>query len=105
MRVLKGILGESREYYEQAEQEIIKKLAVLPKGSVKKRKINNKVYYYLQFRKGKKVIHKYLGSKHPLELSKKLRERRHLEDELKKVKSSLKMLKRMKGRRRKKKDQ
>lgn len=103
MRVLKGILEESSEYYEQIEREIAQKLSVLPKGSIKKRKIGNKSYYYLQFREGSKVVHKYLGRKNPSVTSKRLRERGFLEKELKKVKESRKMLKRVKGKKKNKK--
>lgn len=99
MRVLKGILKESREYYKQAEVEIEERLSHLPKGNIKRRKINKRVYYYLQFRKGSKVVHKYLGKKKPLRLVKRLKERRDLEKELKKVERSLEMLKKMKRKR------
>ena len=103
MRVLKGILKESQEYYQQAAKEIRQRLAALPRGSIKKRKINNRVYYYLQFRKEKKVVHQYLGSKKPVALAKKLNEHRQLQAELKRVNSSLIMLKKVKGGKRKKK--
>ena len=36
MKILKGILSESREYYEQLKAEIEKRLLNLPKGSIKK---------------------------------------------------------------------
>ena len=101
MKVLKGILKESREYYKQMEAEILRRLSNLPKGSIKRRKINQRVYYYLQYRKGAKVVHKYLGKKKPVDLAGKLKERSDLEKELKKVKRSLALLKRTKGRRRK----
>ena len=38
MKVLKGILNESKEYYEKEQKAIIEELAKLPKGSIKKRK-------------------------------------------------------------------
>ncbi|MBU0574546.1 MAG: hypothetical protein ABIJ26_06665 [Candidatus Margulisiibacteriota bacterium] len=95
MSVLKGILKDSAEYYKRVEKEINAKLSSLPRGSVKSRKISGKTYYYLQFRKGKKVVQKYLGKAAPLELSKQLKERRNLEEQLKKVKDSAKMLKKI----------
>jgi len=100
MNVLKGILSESKEYYLDAKDKIAKKLASLPQGSIKKRKIAGKIYYYLQHRIGKKVQHKYLGKNEPADLLKKLNERKVLKSELKKVNEALRMLKRTEGRKR-----
>lgn len=101
MKVLKGILKESREYYKQTEAEIVRRISRLPKGSIKRRKISKRIYYYLQFRKGSKVVHKYLGKKKPVDLAGRLKERSNLEKELKKVRRSLEILKRTKKIRRK----
>ena len=50
MKILKGILDESKEYYEKEQKDLCKELSKLPKGSIKKRKIGKKIYYYLQYR-------------------------------------------------------
>ena len=50
MKVLKGILSESKEYYLDIKKKIEGKLEKLPCGSIKKRKISGKKYYYLQYR-------------------------------------------------------
>ena len=100
MNVLKGILSESREYYIDAKAKIEKKLAGLPQGSIKRRKIAGKIYYYLQHRAGNKVQHKYLGKSEPRDLLKQLNERKVLKAELKKVNEALKILRRIKGRKR-----
>lgn len=96
MKVLKGILSESRDYYAGAKKNIEKRILALPKGSVKKRKIGNKYYYYLQARDGGKVVHKYLGRRRPVGIASKLKERRVLQKELKKIRGSLKMIKKVK---------
>ena len=98
MNILKGILAESKEHYLNVKDKIAKKLAELPQGSIKERKIAGKVYYYLQHRIGKKVQHKYLGKNKPIDLLKQLKERKALKSELKKVYESLRMLKRAEGR-------
>jgi hypothetical protein len=100
MNILKGILIESKEYYLSAKDKLAKKLAGLPQGSIKKRKIAGKIYYYLQHRIGKKVQHKYLGKDEPSALLKQLNERKALKSELKKVNEALRMLKRAEGRKR-----
>lgn len=102
MRVLKGVLNESKAYYLQLQKEIKNRLSRLPAGSIKKRRLNKQIYYYLQYRRGSKVIHKYLGKRKPMELGGKIIERRKLENELKKVSRSLMILKRIKGRKRNK---
>jgi len=95
MKVLKGVIGESKAYYRQIENEILKRLASLPKGGVKKRRLNKQVYYYLQVRKGRRVIHKYLGKQKPAEIIRQLKERKRLDEELKRVRRSLKSIKRL----------
>ena len=98
MEILKNILSESNGYYLNAKKTIEKQLKVLPKGSIKRRKISGKVYYYLQYRSGTRVIQKYLGRKRPDELINKINERKSLKLELKKVRESLKVIKRSQGR-------
>jgi hypothetical protein len=95
MKVLKGVIEESQAYYRQIEAEILKRLAALPKGSVKKRKLNNQAYYYLQARQGRRVVHKYLGKHKPEEIIKQLKARKQLAAELKKVRHSLKNVKKL----------
>lgn len=99
MKVLKGILSESKEFYLDSKDKIEKRLRNLPKGSIKERKISGRKYYYLQERMGKRIVHKYLGKKEPEELLREIHEREFLKDELKKVNAALRMLKRTEGRR------
>ncbi len=99
MKVLQGILSESKEYYLGARGKIKKKLANLSQGSVKKRMIAGKKYYYLQQRVGKKVVHKYLGKSKPEEVVNQIKERKALSVELRKVNEALKIIKRSEGRR------
>ena len=98
MKILKGILSESKEYYLDVKRKIAKKLAGLPKGSVKCRNISGKKYFYLQMRRGKRVIHKYIGKKEPVDLMKQIEQRKQMKNELKKVNEALRILKRSKGR-------
>jgi hypothetical protein len=99
MKVLQGILSESKEYYLAAREKIKKKLANLQKGSVKERVIAGKRYYYLQQRIGKKVVHKYLGKRRPEEVASQIKERKALGVELRKVNEALRIIKRSEGRR------
>lgn len=96
MRVLKGILKESLVYYERLERNLKRRVARLPQGSVKRRRIRGHVYYYLQRRNGSKVEHRYLGRQRPAELLKGIEERRWLKQELAKIQAALRLLPRRK---------
>jgi len=100
MKVLQGILSESKEYYLDVKKKIEKRLLNLPIGSIKEREISGKRYYYLQFRKDKKVIQKYLGKNKPEAIISQIRERNVLKRELKKVSEALKIVKRSEGKKR-----
>ena len=98
MSVLKDILKDSKQHYVEAKRKIEKKLLSFSQGSVKERIISGRKYYYLQYRKGEKVIQKYLGKVKPDKVIKQLKEKRLLKAELRKVNEALKMLKRSEGR-------
>lgn len=100
MKVLKSIIQESEQYYRNIKKKIERQILVLPKGSVKTRKIAGRPYYYHQYRDGEKVIHKYLGKEPPEGLIQQIKKRRNSREELKKVKEALKIIQRSKGRRR-----
>ena len=96
MKVLKGILKDSLVYYQRLERELIRRLSKLPKGSVKRRQIKGRAYYYLQRREGMKVLHRYLGRKKPEALIQAAHERHELRGELVKVRAALALLPRRK---------
>jgi hypothetical protein len=98
MDVLQSVLSESRKHYSGLKKKIEKDLKVLPSGSVKKRRINGAVYYYLQERVGDKVVHRYLGKVRPEELMEQVEKRRALKAELKKVNENLRIVQRAVGR-------
>ena len=67
-----------------------------PKGSIKRRRIKGRVYYYLQQRQGSKVLHRYLGREKPEALLSGIQERRMLRRELAKARAALRLLPRRK---------
>jgi len=92
MAILKGILDDSWRHYNSLEGKILARLKKLHKGSIFKRRIGKKFYYYLNLRKGKKVLSKYLGREKPVELEKEIEERKKLKNQLNEVRENLKML-------------
>lgn len=59
------------------------------KGTLKKRKIKRYWYHYLQYRKGDKVIDKYLGKVIPKKLKEEIELRKNLTKKLFKIRSLL----------------
>ncbi|HOJ39685.1 MAG TPA: GSU2403 family nucleotidyltransferase fold protein [bacterium] len=80
---------ENTSYYQKMRREVISRLACLPRGTIKTRTISGNRYFYLQYRRGGKVIQKYLGTNIPEQLIKHLKERKLLEKELKKIEDAL----------------
>ena len=96
MTLIKSILKETNLYYQNLEKELLERISRLPKGTIKKRKINGRIYYYLQYRQQDKIKHKYLGKEYPENTLKQLVERKILKErlfeEMDRVKKELKML-------------
>ena len=70
----------------------------LPKGHINILNRNNKGYYYLTYRQGKKVNNEYLGVVGKTDLNKtisRLKQRQIYENELKELKNEEKMLKKL----------
>ena len=59
--IIKGVLREELLNSLEMEKLYEEKLAQLPKGNLVKKKINGHYYYYLQYRKGKKIKCLYKG--------------------------------------------
>jgi len=92
MRVLRSILKDSLHYYEGLQRNLKRRLARLPSGNVKRRRLKGRVYYYLQERRGHRVVHRYLGREKPAELIRAIDERRLLRRELAKVRDALRLI-------------
>ncbi|MCG3203606.1 MAG: hypothetical protein KCHDKBKB_00277 [Elusimicrobia bacterium] len=92
MAILNGILNDSLVHYRRLDKKIRAQLKKLPQGSVYKRHIGKNQYFYLSVREGNEVHSKYLGKEVPIEIEKKIKERRLLERQQREVINSLKLL-------------
>ncbi|MBI4178367.1 hypothetical protein HY522_02945 [bacterium] len=92
MAILKGILNDSWKHYRSQEVRIRSRLRQLPKGSILKRRLAGREYFYLKFRRNEKVVSRYLGKDRPVQLEKSIQERRLLQKQLRDVKQSLRLL-------------
>ena len=79
----------SEAFYFKARDSIYDRLDQLPKGTLKKRVISGRTYYYLQRREGKKVIHDYIGPEISKSFKKQLEERKILNKKLADIQSVL----------------
>ena len=60
MSIVNGILKEELERLERLQAKYSAMLEALPKGSLRKKKIGQKIYFYLVSRKGDRVVTEYL---------------------------------------------
>lgn len=81
MEILNGVLREEFERLKNLKKHYVQEMSKLPKGSLIKKNIKGNIYYYLNYRDGKKNVFKYLGklAKHEIiELRGKIEKRRKL---------------------------
>jgi hypothetical protein len=88
MNVLFALLSKEENRNENMIIEYSRELDTLPKGSIQSKKVKDKVYYYLTFRDGNKVITKYIGKDEEslLSIREQLARRKQVEEILKKLK-------------------
>lgn len=67
-------------------EEIEREIALLPEGSITKKKIKDKEYFYHRVTRNGKRSEKYIGFEEVPELNAGIEKRKYLEDELKKLK-------------------
>lgn len=80
--ILSTVLGE-KQRIEYMLQKYTASLAELPKGSISEKTVNEKTYYYLKYRDGKKVVSRYVG-RHEIEsLRQQIDRRKHIEKMIK----------------------
>lgn len=72
-------------FYKTKRAELVNIVKSLPKGSVIRKAIKGKPYYYLVKRNGNKVVFGYLGKEKPNELESKITKRRFCLESLKEI--------------------
>ena len=100
MAILKEILEDSLDYYLDLDRRLRARLKELPRGSILKRRIGRKDYFYLNYRNGKRVVSRYLGKDEPKEIDSGIKERRLIKAQLKEVAENLRLLERLDKRKR-----
>ena len=58
-------------------------LDALPKGTIAEKTVNERTYYYLKYRNGKKVVSRYVAKQEIEDLRQQLDRRKHIETMIK----------------------
>ena len=61
----------------------------LPKGTISEKRVGNKIYYYLKYRTGKKVVSQYINKNSIDELRDLIEKRKHIETMIKSLQEEL----------------
>ena len=80
--ILNTVHGE-KQRIEYMLQKYTASLAELPKGTISEKRVNEKTYYYLKYRDGKKVVSRYIGKQEIDALRQQIDRRKHIETMIK----------------------
>ena len=61
MSMLMTVISREESRNERMLSEYIRELDALPRGKITPKTVNGKIYYYLYYRDGKRVVSKYIG--------------------------------------------
>ncbi len=86
--ILTTIMQEKQriEYMREKYQE---ELSRLPKGTISEKKSGEKVYYYLKYRDGSKVVSRYISKSEIDEVRTQVEKRKHIEAMIKSLQEEL----------------
>lgn len=61
----------------------------LPKGTLSEKQVGEKIYYYLKYRSGKKVVSQYISKENIDEIREKVKRRKHIESMIKSLQEEI----------------
>lgn len=97
MSVLNGILNEEYDRLNRVIFRIEQELSELPKGYISEKKINGKVYYYLQYREDGKLKSVYLKGDDIMSYRSLIEHRNELRSKLKELQLDRKKIEKVLG--------
>lgn len=95
MAILDDVLIEEYERSKRMKTAMEKELSQLPQGYISKKFINKKIYFYIQKRKGSKIISEYVSPKNLPILERDIIKRKQLEISLKELNLNIKKIERV----------
>jgi len=92
MTIIESVIRDEYDRNLRMQEAYCQEIAKLPRGSVTRKVINGKTYYYLMYREAGKVENKYLSKKDNDidDLVKQVQKRRELESLIKKLRKEQK---------------
>lgn len=79
MNMILHIVKQEKQRIEYMLQKYQDELSSLPKGAISGRMVGDKIYYYLKYRDGKKIISQYVSKKEIENVRSLVEKRRHIE--------------------------
>ena len=97
MSMLMTVISREEARNERMIAEYTKELEKLPRGKITPKSVNGKIYYYLYYREGKKVVSKYIGKDEEglTVVRERLVRRAQIEEIIKKLKEEKVQIKRL----------
>lgn len=74
---------EEKQRIEYMLQKYITCLSELPKGTISEKTVNERTYYYLKYRDGKKVVSRYISKQEIDTMRQQIDRRKHIETMIK----------------------
>jgi cytoplasmic iron level regulating protein YaaA (DUF328/UPF0246 family) len=97
MSVLSEILNEEYERLTNVIISFEKARSELPKGTIRNKKIHGRVYSYLQWRDGDKILSRYVKDNEREALERQIKARKQKEEELRTLKAQKKEFNKLMG--------
>lgn len=79
MNLILHTVMQEKQRIEYMLEKYQSELADLPKGTISEKTVDGKVYYYLKYRDGKKVVSQYVSKKEIDNVRGLVEKRRHIE--------------------------
>ena len=92
--VIYGVLKEEKQRNIEMQEAYIREIEALRKGSISKKIISGKTYYYLKYRDGNKIKNDYLGKSdfNVDAIKKEIERRKYLQSVLKRLKAEYRQI-------------
>lgn len=89
MNMILTTISQEKKRIEYMLTKYKEEIASLPKGSLSEKAVGERVYYYLKYRAGKRVVSQYISKSQIDEIRQQLEKRKHIEAMIKSLQEEL----------------
>ena len=89
MNMILTTISQEKKRIEYMLTKYQEEIASLPKGSLSEKAVGERVYYYLKYRDGKRVVSQYISKSQIDEIRQQLEKRKHIEAMIKSLQEEL----------------